>query len=415
MFAITYNTMADLLDGTKYESEVRLGKGLFCYIFSRGTTSTAVIWSNVKEPDKNITLNFGSTVPGLEALDMFGNPVASYKSAKSIRLTNCPVYLVASNTSPAALANALSKTTVKGIDLFATDFTVDSGPAVLASVANTGGSIVTQGKVSVWTENLKTANPSVSLQNLKPGEKRPFSFSFSPNQSGELKEKVTLLVSVDKEATETSKTIALFFCKPDNNRFQLNKNSVDYPDSDCLQVNRKDQAVIGTQWQGEADLSGKVWLAWDKDNLYLEAQAQDDTFTPGISTGDAVELFFDTVPQSVLTQTPGFYRKGATQAMFTAVNNVIQAEMNKNSDPAFNLSTVKSSFYRMTGGYLLKAAIPWPNLSPFVPKEGGVLGFDIALDDADNTKTRKTQMVWAGTADNWKDVSQIGRVVLRGN
>ena len=32
------------------------------------------------------------------------------------------------------------------------------------------------------------------------------------------------------------------------------------------------------RWQGEADLSGTLWLAWDKSNLYLAAEVKDDVF-----------------------------------------------------------------------------------------------------------------------------------------
>jgi hypothetical protein len=38
------------------------------------------------------------------------------------------------------------------------------------------------------------------------------------------------------------------------------------------------------------------------------------------------------------------------------------------------------------------------------------IGFDLAVDDADLTGHRETQMMWAGRADNYLDPSQFGAV-----
>jgi hypothetical protein len=43
----------------------------------------------------------------------------------------------------------------------------------------------------------------------------------------------------------------------------------------------------------------------------------------------------------------------------------------------------------------------------FTPSAAGLLGFDISVEDSDSDH-RKTELVWSGSADNYRDRSRFG-------
>jgi len=67
----------------------------------------------------------------------------------------------------------------------------------------------------------------------------------------------------------------------------------------------------------------------------------------------------------------------------------------------------------VTGGYSVELAIPWTNFG-ISPSSGTLIGFDVANDDDDNGGLRESQVVWAGTANNWTDTSGFGDLKLQG-
>ncbi|WP_240421353.1 sugar-binding protein [Paenibacillus periandrae] len=65
------------------------------------------------------------------------------------------------------------------------------------------------------------------------------------------------------------------------------------------------------------------------------------------------------------------------------------------------------------GGYTVEMAIPWTSLD-VTPARDITLGFDIGVnnDDGNNGGNRESQLMWNGTANNWKDMSQFGHLLL---
>lgn len=61
-------------------------------------------------------------------------------------------------------------------------------------------------------------------------------------------------------------------------------------------------------------------------------------------------------------------------------------------------------------GYEVELAIPWSGLGG-PPAEGRVLGFDVANNDNDGGR-RVAQIVWAGTAFDWRDTAAFGDCLL---
>ncbi|MNI11481.1 Endo-1,4-beta-xylanase A precursor [compost metagenome] len=63
------------------------------------------------------------------------------------------------------------------------------------------------------------------------------------------------------------------------------------------------------------------------------------------------------------------------------------------------------------GGYSVELAIPWSTLG-LTPSAGMTIGFDVANNDTDDGNGRQSQLMWAGTNDNWTNTSAFGNLQL---
>ncbi|KRE64778.1 sugar-binding protein [Paenibacillus sp. Soil750] len=65
----------------------------------------------------------------------------------------------------------------------------------------------------------------------------------------------------------------------------------------------------------------------------------------------------------------------------------------------------------ISGGYSVELAIPWSTLG-LTPTAGTTIGFDVANNDTDDGNGRQSQLMWAGTNDNWTNTSAFGSLQL---
>jgi len=68
----------------------------------------------------------------------------------------------------------------------------------------------------------------------------------------------------------------------------------------------------------------------------------------------------------------------------------------------------------IAGGYSVELAIPWSSLG-LTPAAGLTVGFDVANNDTDTGTGRESQLMWAGTNDNWSNTSAFGSLTLSAN
>lgn len=66
------------------------------------------------------------------------------------------------------------------------------------------------------------------------------------------------------------------------------------------------------------------------------------------------------------------------------------------------------------GGYSLEVTLPFSFLNGLTPEVNKEVGFDLALDDADASDERETQMIWSGTAALPDEVREMGVALLDG-
>jgi hypothetical protein len=67
----------------------------------------------------------------------------------------------------------------------------------------------------------------------------------------------------------------------------------------------------------------------------------------------------------------------------------------------------------INGGYSVELAIPWASLQ-ITPARDITLGLDIGVNDDDghNSGNRENQLMWNGTADNWRNTSAFGNLLI---
>lgn len=202
-----------------------------------------------------------------------------------------------------------------------------------------------------------------------------------------------------------------------------------------LRLHRDDQASITERpWGGPEDLSATAYVGWDDNGIWLTCRVWDDhvVFNPALQYAfhnDGLQVYFDFRPASRRGgshYTPGLaaYLVTAlsTEGVVPAVYEIAGNREISNPDAKSNWFTSEGVHGRTTilpDGYELVLKFPYDSMGVQRPKVGDVIGFDLALNDNDGTRTRRTQMVWAGAARRWawllgtyRDPSRFGQLIF---
>jgi hypothetical protein len=206
---------------------------------------------------------------------------------------------------------------------------------------------------------------------------------------------------------------AQFTAKPVN----INGDLSDWADAKPLYLNQVSQLQEGfSEWKGAKDLSGKIFVKWDNSNLYIAADVNDDAPLKNSKTknniwnGDAIELTIGLNPSA----DPGrdSFVKGDKQiGLGTGDGSKVKPSVwdwTSARAPQGSRIAVK----KRPGGYTLEANIPWASIGSLTPAAGMRLGFDCAIDDSDNGKSRTKQIVWNGDYMFYKDPGVWGVLEL---
>ena len=187
------------------------------------------------------------------------------------------------------------------------------------------------------------------------------------------------------------------------------------PGAGRLDIDQAGQICVFTDefrtWRNPADCSAEVSLSWTPAALHIEVKVRDDVLWANPAAkqaawnGDAVELFLDPAPaEAAFRRALG---AGALQAIIPATPGI--------EAPAIGGGALRRriTVAAVPGGYRCTIDVPAAALGFAAFTAGQILGFDLALDDADSDQGRKTQMAWAGSAENHKDASRWGHLILR--
>jgi hypothetical protein len=168
----------------------------------------------------------------------------------------------------------------------------------------------------------------------------------------------------------------------------------------------------------DADLSAKVWTAWDDDWFYLYEEVKDDTLSgnaTNVYEEDCIELKFD--PQATDSVTNSVWDTRLT-ALGMGTAGVVSADsLNNVAD-----SLKKWARARVTGGYNLEMAIKWSAIghnSPetnesITPAADNVFGMAICQHDNDGKARRQASIMWGAVMRDavWNTPKYHGTVKL---
>ena len=144
----------------------------------------------------------------------------------------------------------------------------------------------------------------------------------------------------------------------------------------------------------DADLSAKIWTAWDNDWFHLYEEVMDDTLSANATNvweEDEIELKFDPQPTDSVTNSIWDTRLTALDAGTGVVA----------WDNLDNVSASQKLWARRTipGGYALELAIKWSAIKSgnetITPAVGNIFGMAICQHDNDGHARRQASVEWA--------------------
>ena len=184
-------------------------------------------------------------------------------------------------------------------------------------------------------------------------------------------------------------------------------------------------ASAGKTYGGVTDLAARFYVAWDPTNLYIAVETYDDDLLPPgraetMLHGDCVVIAIDAsndasqgyddddsefgfayTPSGPLTWR---WFPGERAGAFTAAKVAVVREVKSHALEA-GIPPIKLTY---------EIAIPWSELSgkpQGAGEVGDVLGFDLAINDADDG-SRRGWLEWSSGIMGVKDPSQFGNVLL---
>ena len=433
---IAWTTMVENLVNADFVRRIDLkNKHLQGYLFKdrRNQRNIVVLWAT----DGRFALALNPNADKIEYLDIWGNPIP-FKGTNPKRLnlvvSESPCYLIGIGNDIKILPKIMSL-----------EF-----PAML-----------TQNKDSVAI--IRIDNPSTEELRGEIVIQKPFGVTLSPrsfevklNPGGRLAKQFT--ITPRSRAKPGTVILEVFFNAQNNTYDDLQSFpaciikaplilvqtdaiiTVDGDPGDSAWVNApvqnidsEKQVVIGRplsadpttwrvdkEWSGPKDLSAKAKIRFKDKSLYVLVQVKDNVLTVNrrdqyAYQGDCVEIFVDARPMN--EQYKSDYSASTHQLLFSPGDNKhpkASWQWLGRDDRAMSKWKVKVASQKTADGYVMEMKIPldqkhFPSLDL---KKGGIIGFDIAIDDADGAKKRKTQMSWRGSKDNYYDASQLGKLKI---
>jgi hypothetical protein len=162
----------------------------------------------------------------------------------------------------------------------------------------------------------------------------------------------------------------------------------------------------------DADLSAKIWTAWDEQWFYLYEEVRDDVLSassPNVWEEDCLELKVDPQPTSAANS--------IWETRFTALGAGAGVSA---SDELGSVQDSQKQWARKTvsGGYVLELAVQWSAIKSgsetITPSAGMIFGAAINQHDNDGAGRREASVQWAAVLADaaWNTPADLGTVKL---
>ena len=404
---VAHAVMADALADATFVGDRSVGD-VSLFEWNRGDGPILALWANAGERDLTLEVPAGK----LTTMDLMGNrqSLAGRKGLLTLKLTTTPAYLFGGGavTVSTRLEAALGHGDTQA-----------GKPAVCLTLKNNDaaavtGTILFQGPV---------ATDAKQTFSLKPGETGRFT---APVRDGLDAAKRTPFRAECRTAAG-----ALYAASASLNFAQAVRAATPpaldgtwkgweaasaVPFGEPWQV--QPPTVPGEQYDGRADVSGKLRLLWDDRCLYLGVEAADDVFLPNPERGAAGfmgdSLEFAIQPDGLLSQTaprwefelylPGDGGPYAASRRFPLPQAILDHWQ----------AAITPTGQR--GNVIYQVALPWADLGIGNPTIGRAFTFALVLNDQDNRKAPLTggrcRARWFEGVDTAKNPEGFGDVTL---
>jgi hypothetical protein len=170
---------------------------------------------------------------------------------------------------------------------------------------------------------------------------------------------------------------------------------------------------------GPSDLSGKVWLDWDADNLYITADLTDDVQSQPATGADIWQG--DSLQVAATSGVPGSSAKESTDSVnghyeYGAALTSLGSQLYRWIAPTEGSGQVTNATVNVTRDdsshtTLYEMALPWSDLTSVQPTANTVFSFSVDVNDKDNG-VRKGYMQWGDGIGSSKDVAGFNMAQL---
>jgi len=380
-----YAALAQVLTGTKNPKKLQLGSYILGYTFTKGSGSIAALW--VPE-NKSIKIHFTDT-KNIKFVNAMGNVLAN---KKTITLSGMPLYIL-SDKNAGHLRQLIAKSKVMlrpvGIKL-----RLESSRKLNIYLTNQLNQEI-NGKIKI---KLPTAKNGIKV----------FYKEFSRLRSG-ISEKIILDVPAldisklnrhavvgevvtNKGTVKLSKKIELISCPYMPKKVIIDGNLREWQGRPFIELKTNKylspfDAFSHGLWTGQADLSIKTYIGWDKNNFYFAARVTDDLFVNNDSIrqiwgGDSIQLAFDCLNDAM---TSGY--KNDDREFSLGLNTKTKRGMIYQSWPFPPFAPKANIAVKQKGRYTYyELALPFKCLKPLMPVAGNVFGFNFVALDKDYKK-----------------------------
>lgn len=176
------------------------------------------------------------------------------------------------------------------------------------------------------------------------------------------------------------------------------------------------------EWDRTDDVRASWRLTWDRENLYVAVDVEDDTHVQveqgnAIFRGDGISLQIDTQRADASDQqlSADDFQINLSPGDF-AGNPAAAYRFRGDSSGSivdFTGHSVQVAAVRTPGGYILEAAIPWGDLE-VVPEGGLLLGIALNVNDNDTPGTAVQEVMMSNVATRkFSDPTSWGTITLR--
>ena len=350
--------VARLLQGARFIEELRCGPNVRAYRFLVSGRELVALWTT------GDTVNMGITHGGQKSwsqVDAFGNEQPHEEATTLLKLTGDPLFL-----------SSVGPLVVKPLANIALVPWSGSGPVNTVRM-----SIFNPSEAKVKVEYAVTAGGSESPlleANLAPGEERALNIEL-PSMVNPVLAEVRFSGGIDQLLEIEQNLTFRKYIKLGAEPVSLNIDAIDQVKLGAETRDLQARLVSAATWKGAKDLSAKVALHRVGEKVFFQAVITDDQVIPAADgslwNGDCLELF--------LVKNEGMEGVDSYQAMIAA-----DGRISWRTDHVWKGFTAKVT--KTPQGYVVDGSFSM---------DGKSIGFNIAVDDADDLNRRKSQLFWS--------------------